>query len=104
VYQTDMLFGFLTVREHLTYHAIARLGRSHDRAAIADRVSAVMAELGLDKCADTVIGGTDAIFLRRGISGGERKRVSIATEILRRPLVRLVKAMGPLLIRLHGSV
>jgi ABC-type multidrug transport system ATPase subunit len=88
VHQTDLLFGFLTVREHLTYHAIARLGHAYKDEGISSRVSAVIAELGLDKCADSLIGGTDAIFLRRGISGGERKRVSIATEILRRPLVR----------------
>jgi ABC-type multidrug transport system ATPase subunit len=87
VHQTDLLFGFLTVREHLTYHAIARLGHTYQGEAIERRVSEVMSELGLNKCADTIIGGTDAVFLRRGISGGERKRVSIATELLRRPLV-----------------
>lgn len=97
VHQTDLLFGFLTVREHLTYHAIARLGHTYQGEAVERRVSDVMSELGLDKCADTIIGGTDAVFLRRGISGGERKRVSIATELLRRPLVGGLPFVGTML-------
>lgn len=42
----------------------------------------VLKEARLEKCADTLIGGTDLLFLRRGVSGGERKRVAIATELL----------------------
>jgi ABC-type multidrug transport system ATPase subunit len=38
-----------------------------------ERVEAVLVALGITKCRDTIIGG----FFRRGISGGERKRVSI---------------------------
>ena len=40
-----------------------------------------MEELGLSKCGDTIIGNT---FIR-GVSGGERKRVSIAHEMLVNP-------------------
>jgi ABC-type multidrug transport system ATPase subunit len=47
----------------------------------------VIREAKLDKCMDTVIGGTDARFLRKGISGGERKRVMLATELLQCPSI-----------------
>lgn len=40
-----------------------------------------MAELNLSRCAETVVGDS----LARGISGGERKRVSIAHEMLVEP-------------------
>lgn len=47
------------------------------------RVDEVMEELGLMKCRDTFIGGESL----RGISGGERKRLSFATEILTSPSI-----------------
>ena len=37
--------------------------------------------MGLERCADQLIGG----WLRRGISGGERKRTSIGYEMITRP-------------------
>lgn len=41
----------------------------------------VIYELGLERCQDTMIGGS---FVR-GVSGGERKRVSIGNEIIINP-------------------
>lgn len=38
--------------------------------------------MNLVKCADTIIGGTDPMFLHKGLSGGERKRLIIGTELL----------------------
>jgi hypothetical protein len=38
---------------------------------------------------DTIIGGTEPIYLKKGISGGERKRLSIATELLLCPEVHV---------------
>lgn len=40
-------------------------------------------EMGLQDCADRQIGN----WQRRGVSGGEKKRVSIALEILTRPSI-----------------
>ncbi len=45
------------------------------------QVDEVIQEMGLRKVADSRIGGTMA----RGISGGERRRVSIATQLLQDP-------------------
>jgi ABC-type multidrug transport system ATPase subunit len=44
-------------------------------------VESTIIEMGLQDCADTVIGN----WHLRGISGGEKRRVSIALEILMRP-------------------
>lgn len=39
--------------------------------------------MSLDRIADSIVGGPE----RRGISGGERKRVSIGMELMARPLL-----------------
>lgn len=79
--QDDNLIGTLTVRETISYSARLRLpdkmGRSEKRAL----VERTIIEMGLQDCADTVIGN----WHLRGISGGEKRRVSIAVEILMRP-------------------
>ena len=48
---------------------------------VLDVVEWTMEEMGLQECADRPIGN----WHLRGISGGEKKRVSIAMEILTRP-------------------
>uniref|UniRef100_A0A0D3APX6 ABC transporter domain-containing protein n=1 Tax=Brassica oleracea var. oleracea TaxID=109376 RepID=A0A0D3APX6_BRAOL len=81
VAQDDLLYPHLTVRETLVFVALLRLPRSltrHDKIKAAE---SVISELGLEKCENTVVGNT---FIR-GISGGERKRVSIAHELLINP-------------------
>jgi ABC-type multidrug transport system ATPase subunit len=65
------------VWETLDYAAALRLPRDMSGPVRRERVTAVIAALGLTKCVDTIIGG----FFRRGISGGERKRVSIGHEL-----------------------
>ena len=47
-------------------------------AATALQVEAVLASLGLEKCANTRVGTPEA----RGLSGGERKRLSVGLELL----------------------
>lgn len=76
----------LTVWETLSYAAALRLPRHMTAAQRAERVEAVLAALGLAKCRDTIIGG----FFRRGISGGERKRVSIGHELLINPAILML--------------
>lgn len=46
-----------------------------------ERVNTVIKTLGLGRCKDTIVGGG----FRRGVSGGERKRVSIGHELLINP-------------------
>ncbi|KAJ4724325.1 ABC transporter G family member [Melia azedarach] len=81
VTQEDVLLGTLTVRETITYSAHLRLPSTMTEEAIRSHVEGTILELGLQDCADTLIGN----WHLRGISGGEKKRLSIALEILTRP-------------------
>ncbi|KAI3785362.1 hypothetical protein L1987_44480 [Smallanthus sonchifolius] len=81
VTQDDVLYPHLTVRETLIFCALLRLPKSLSRREKTEVADSVIAELGLSKCENTIIGNT---FIR-GVSGGERKRVSIAHEMLVNP-------------------
>ncbi|KAF5473978.1 hypothetical protein F2P56_005923 [Juglans regia] len=81
VTQDDVLFPHLTVKETLTYAALLRLPKTLTREQKEKRAIDVINELGLERCQDTIIGGS---FVR-GVSGGERKRVCIGNEILINP-------------------
>ncbi|KAJ8248317.1 hypothetical protein GJAV_G00240710 [Gymnothorax javanicus] len=85
VLQSDNLLSYLTVEETLTFTAQLAL-RRHSAEAIRKKVGMVMAELSLSHVAHSVIGGR--IF--PGISGGERRRVSIASQLLQDPKVILL--------------
>ncbi|KAJ0403306.1 hypothetical protein P43SY_009340 [Pythium insidiosum] len=86
VMQDDLFYQTITVREHLVFQARLRMGKTHTIEQQEDRVNTVMEELGLTKCRDTLIGGPSL----RGISGGERKRLSFAAEILTNPSLLFV--------------
>ncbi|KAJ3702418.1 hypothetical protein LUZ61_006123 [Rhynchospora tenuis] len=81
VTQDDVLFAHLTVRETLTYAALLLLPKTMTKQQKEDRAMDVIYELGLDRCQNTMIGGS---FVR-GVSGGERKRVCIGCEIIINP-------------------
>ncbi|KAI8562814.1 hypothetical protein RHMOL_Rhmol03G0064300 [Rhododendron molle] len=81
VTQDDVLFPHLTVKETLTYAALLRLPKTLAKEEKKKRAIDVICELGLERCQDTMIGGS---FVR-GISGGERKRVCIGNEIIINP-------------------
>lgn len=81
VTQEDVLLGTLTVRETVTYSAHLRLPTSMTKEEINGIVDGTIMEMGLQDCSDRLIGN----WHLRGISGGEKKRLSIALEILTRP-------------------
>jgi ABC-type multidrug transport system ATPase subunit len=81
VTQDDNLIGTLTVRETIGYSALLRLPDKMPREDKRVLVEGTIAEMGLQDCADTVIGN----WHLRGVSGGEKRRVSIALELLMRP-------------------
>ena len=67
------------------HHPAARVGPPRRRAA---RVADVLQEMGLAHAAKTLVGGElPGGVLARGLSGGERKRLSIAVGILAAPSV-----------------
>ena len=86
VEQHEALFALSTVRETLFFTAQLRLPSSTTRAQMADRVEATICELNLVKCADTLVGGVAGAGPQiRGLSGGERRRVTIGIELLNNP-------------------
>jgi ABC-type multidrug transport system ATPase subunit len=56
VLQDDLLYETLTVWETLSFAAALRLPRHMTAAQRTERVEAVITELGLNKCRDTIIG------------------------------------------------
>ena len=83
VMQQDVLVPTLTVRETLYYAAELRLPpptTSEERKRIIDDV---ILELGLKECADTRVGNN----VHKGCSGGEKRRTSLAVQMLSNPSV-----------------
>jgi len=81
--QDDIMHRDLTVREALYYSARLRLPGDTGGDEIHARIDAVLSELGIAGLDDARIGTPE----RKGISGGERKRVNIAMELLTDPSV-----------------
>ncbi|KAG0328204.1 hypothetical protein BGZ99_005870 [Dissophora globulifera] len=86
VTQEDDFIETLTVLETLTFAAKMRLPRSMSNSDKLARVHAVMQELNLTHIKDTKVGGA----IIRGISGGEKRRVTIGIELLSSPSVLLL--------------
>ncbi|XP_065053013.1 protein white-like isoform X1 [Rhopilema esculentum] len=87
VQQEDLFIGTLTVREHLIFQALLRIDSTLSKEEKYAKADKVIHELGLTKCKDTIIGVPGRI---RGISGGEMKRLSFASEILTNPSLLFV--------------
>lgn len=77
--QEDLFIGALTVREMLRFQAVLRMDKHLTHTERMNRVEEVLVELGLAKCADTIIGEPERGI--KGISGGEKKRLAFATEV-----------------------
>lgn len=83
--QDDLLFEDLTVRENLDYNArLCLAGLS--AAERGERVRRMLAELQQEEIADLKVGDP----LAKTISGGQRKRLNIALELIREPSVLFV--------------
>lgn len=83
VRQDDFLLPFLTVRETLSFAAALRLPKTVSAATRNAIVEQTMFELGLTDAADVVVGGP----FRKGISGGEKRRLSIGCTLVQMPSV-----------------
>jgi ABC-type multidrug transport system ATPase subunit len=82
--QADHLIPTLTVQECLRYSALLRLPRGTPPGEVQARVDAALAELGLRHVADAAVGGSGGV---RGVSGGERRRVTIGMELVTDPRI-----------------
>lgn len=83
VMQDDLLFPMLTVEETLMFAAEFRLPRTLSKSKKRARVQTLIDQLGIRKAAKTIIGDEG----HRGVSGGERRRVSIGIDIIHDPII-----------------
>ncbi|MBR5167731.1 MAG: ATP-binding cassette domain-containing protein [Salinivirgaceae bacterium] len=83
--QDDLLIEELTVYQNLYYSAKLCFSE-YTETQIDEAVNKVLEDLDLKATADLVVGNP----LNKTISGGQRKRLNIALELIREPLVMFV--------------
>lgn len=88
VTQKETLFPLLTVEETLLFSARLRLRLP--AGELRRRVAAVLDELRLSHVAHTRVGSDSFSGGPRGISGGERRRVSIGVDVIHEPKILLL--------------
>ncbi|KAF2823740.1 ATP-binding cassette transporter-like protein [Ophiobolus disseminans] len=83
VEQEDALVGSLTVRETLYFAAKLGLPASISASERTSRITSLLQSFGLTHQANTLIGTP----LRKGVSGGQKRRVSVASQLITGPKV-----------------
>jgi ATP-binding cassette, subfamily G (WHITE), member 2 len=78
--------GTSTVEEYLRFNAKLRLPSNTSADGVSDAVAGLLRRFSLEKCAGSRIGDS----MLRGISGGEKRRLSIAAELFTKPHILLV--------------
>ncbi|XP_055811569.1 putative white-brown complex homolog protein 30 [Solanum dulcamara] len=81
VAQDDIVHGNLTVEENLRFNARCRLAADLPKADKVLVVERVIESLGLQAVRDSLVGTVE----KRGISGGQRKRVNVGMEMVMEP-------------------
>jgi ABC-type multidrug transport system ATPase subunit len=83
VEQEVSFFPQMTVRETLNFRVELKLGSRISKQSREQLVDDLIAQMRLEKAADTKVGDAKV----RGISGGERRRLAIACELISSPSV-----------------
>uniref|UniRef100_A0A453TF01 ABC transporter domain-containing protein n=1 Tax=Aegilops tauschii subsp. strangulata TaxID=200361 RepID=A0A453TF01_AEGTS len=84
--QDDIVHGNLTVQENLWFNARCRLPVEMSQAEKVLVVERVIESLGLQPVRDSMVGTVE----KRGISGGQRKRVNVGLEMVMEPSVLIL--------------
>uniref|UniRef100_A0A0K0ECK1 ABC transporter domain-containing protein n=1 Tax=Strongyloides stercoralis TaxID=6248 RepID=A0A0K0ECK1_STRER len=82
VQQEDLFMSRLTVYEHLIIQSYMRLPSNNSCSQRKQRIKEIVDELELNDCLHSKIGSAG---LKKGISGGQAKRLAFATELLTNP-------------------
>ena len=83
--QDDVLIETMTPRELLRFAAHMKLENMKEYE-LESAVNDMLIRMKLTGCADTIVGG----YLRKGLSGGEKKRASIGYELITNPKLFLL--------------
>lgn len=83
VEQEDALIGSLTVKETVEFAARLALPHSISKKERMLRVQDALRSFGIENRADALIGTP----LRKGVSGGQKKRVSVASQLVTSPKI-----------------
>jgi ABC-type multidrug transport system ATPase subunit len=83
VEQDVTFFPYMTVQETISFRVELQFGNTISRTEREQIVSNVLQQMSLTNVANTIVGNNKV----RGISGGERKRLSIAIELIVSPLI-----------------
>jgi len=81
VEQEDALVGSLTVKETLNFASRLSLPSNVSKLERISRIEALVAAFGLQGQSNTLIGTP----IRKGISGGQKRRVSVAAQLITSP-------------------
>jgi ABC-type multidrug transport system ATPase subunit len=82
VMQEEALYGSLTVLENVRYAAELSLP-GLTKAQREAKVNQVISEMGLDRVKETIVG----TVIQRGVSGGEKRRTSVASQLVTDPKI-----------------
>ncbi|XP_059054908.1 protein scarlet-like isoform X2 [Achroia grisella] len=74
--QEDLAIEYLTVTEHMEFMARLMMDKRSSKAIRASRIKQLLSELGVMNCTRTQL---------KALSGGERKRVALAVQLLNDP-------------------
>eukprot|EP00210_Caulerpa_lentillifera_P003747 g3580.t1 len=85
VMQHPILLSSATVRESLMTSALLRLSKSITRRDKEQLVNDIIDELGLQDCANVLVGSEKDDI--KGISGGQIRRLAVGVELVTRPRV-----------------
>lgn len=83
VEQQDHLIGSITTFETVSFAAKLGMNQSLTRAQLRLRVNTILAAFGLKDQSNMIIGTP----IRKGLSGGQKRRVSVASQLVTSPKI-----------------
>ncbi len=81
--QNDIMHPFMSVKETIHFAAKTKLDFRKPKKEISQLVTGILSILGLEEIRHSIVGDEK----KRGVSGGQKKRVNIGMELAATPCV-----------------